>query len=166
MASDAVALSGDGSEVLDRWLARNVQPVVVLYLVAVFAALIAVSHFVFDSAEAVKALVIAAVGTVGATLPSILGKVEYQATASGIEKRKVDEKKPREFEEAFSWDELSHVVPIKHGFRYFKELDETRSLRRFWKLHVSDQHSGVIHVEKLDLERVLGLVKRQEITVS
>jgi hypothetical protein len=166
MAGDAPVSGADGSEVLDRWVARKVQPVVVLYLLVVFVAFIIVSHFIFRSPEAVKALIVAAIGAVAATVASVVGRIEYRLTASGIEKRVVDGKKPREFEEAFRWHELVRVVPMKHGFRYFKTFNETGPLRRFWNVHVSDRFSGEIHVEKHDLERIYGLVERLQGTFS
>jgi hypothetical protein len=166
MAGDEVASNGDGAEVLDRWSARKVQPIVILYLLGVFAAFIVASLFIFHSPEAVKALLIAAVGAVAATVPSVLSWVEYRATTSGIEKRTVDKHKPRDFEEVFRWDELSRVVPVKHGFKYSKKMIETKPLRRFWRLHISDRYAGEIQVEGQDLERVLGLVERQGIAIS
>ena len=151
---------------MDRWSARKVQPIVVLYVLAVFAVFIALSHFVIQSAAAVKALALAAVGAVAATIPGVLGKVEYQATEAGIERRTVNEKEPGGFEGVFRWDEVSHVVPMRHGFKYYKTLHETKPFRRFWKLHVSDSFSGEIHVEKKDLERVMALVERRGVEIS
>jgi hypothetical protein len=166
MASEALASNGDSPEILDRWSARKVQPVVIVYLLGVFAAFIAASLVIFHSPDAVKALLIAAVGAVTATLPSVLSRVEYRATSSAIEKRSVDKHNPREFEEVFRWDELSRIVPVRHGFKYSKKTIEANSLRRFWRLHLSDRYSGEIHVEKRDLERVLGLIERQGMATS
>jgi hypothetical protein len=140
--------------------------VVVLYLLVAFAAFISVSPFNFHSPEAVNALIVAAIGAVAATVASELGKIEHRLTTSGIEKRTADSKNPREFEEAFRWDELSRVVPVKHGFKYSKKMIETKPLRRFWRLHISDRYAGEIQVEGQDLARVLGLVERQGVTVS
>lgn len=161
MVEDTTTSSEKGSVVLDRWSARRVQPAVVFYVVAVFAVFIAVSHFVFHSTEAVKALAIAALGAVAATVPSVMGKIEYRATASGIEKRTLDAKKPAAFEEALRWDELSRVVPMRRGFKYYRATNETNPARRFWKTHVSDRFSGEIHVERQDLGRILGIVEQQ-----
>ncbi len=166
MASDATALSGDASTVLDHWSARKVQPIVMLYVVAVFVVFIALSVFIFHSPEALKALVIAAVGGVAATAPGVLEKVEYRMTGSGIEKRTVNAKKPRPFKDVFRWDELSRVSRMKHGFRYDKTMPEASRLRRFWKKHISDGYSGEIHVERGDLDRVLAIVGRQGIAIS
>ena len=166
MVSGATASSRNGSVVLDRWLARKIQPVVVFYVVAVFAAFMAMSHFIFHSPDAVKALAIAAVGVVAATVPGVMGKIEYQLTELGMEKRSLNVKKSGEFEEAFRWDQLSHVVPMRHGFKYFKTMNETNPVRRFWKAHISDQFSGEIHVERNDLERILGTVERRGIAIS
>jgi len=166
MASGATASGRNRSIVLDRWLARKVQPVVLFYVVAVFAAFMAMSHFIFHSPEAVKALAIAAVGAVAATVPSVIENVEYQLTESGIEKRAVKKKGPDEFKGVFRWDELGHIVPTKHGFKYYKIVNETSPLRRLWKTHIADEYSGEIHVETKDLERILGIVERRGIAIS
>jgi hypothetical protein len=137
----------------------------VLYVLAVFAAFIALSVFVFHSPDAVKALVIAAVGGVAATVPGVIEKVEYRLTPSGIDKRPINTKKPRPFQDVFCWDQLSHVVSMQHGFKYYKTMNETNPLRRFWKQHISDAFSGEVHVEKKDLDRVLEIVERQGIAV-
>ena len=165
MMDDLTASSSSGSEVLDRWSARKIRPIVVLYVVAVFAAFIAVAYFVFDSLEAVKALALAAVATIGATLPGIMERLEYRLTEAGIERKKLKDTSS-EFKEVFRWDELSHVVPMRHGFKYFKTLKETNPLRRIWKVHFCDEYSGEVRVEKADLGRVLGIVKGQGISFS
>jgi len=157
MVSGAKASSRDGLVVLDSWSARKARPIVLLYIVAVFTVFIVLSHFVVHSPEAVKALVLAAVGALVATVPGVTGKVEYRLTESGIEKRTVKEN-PGEYEKIFAWDQLDRVVPMRHGFKYFKILNETNALRRFWKLHLSDRYSGEVHAERVDLDRILGLV--------
>jgi hypothetical protein len=86
MGSGDTPSSRTGPEILDRWTARRVRPIVLLYIVAVFAAFIAVSIFVFHSPEAVKALVLAAVGALVASVPGVTGRVEYRLTETGIEK--------------------------------------------------------------------------------
>ena len=160
MENGATASDRGGGEVMDRWTARKVRSIVLFYIVAVFTAFIVFSHFVFQSPEAVKALVLAAVGTLVATVPSVTGKVEYQLTESGIEKRTVKED-PDEYHEIFSWVQLERVVPMRHGFKYFKYLDETNALRRFWKLHLSDEYSGEVHAERDDRDRIIGLVEQR-----
>ena len=158
---DGVAASGSSEpEVLDRWSARKIRPIVVLYVVAVFALFMAMAYFVFSSTEAVKALALAAVATVFATVPGIMEQIEYRLTQTGVEKKNKKNESPG-FTVVFRWDELSHVVPMRHGFKYFKDLNETNPLRRFWKVHFDDTFSGEVHVEKGDLERVLQLVERQ-----
>jgi hypothetical protein len=162
--TDATAHSLDGPAVLHHWSARKVQPIVVLYVVAVFAVFAVVAHFVFHSTEAVKALAIAAFGAVAATVPGVMDRVEYRLTESGMEKRTV-RKAPGPFQEVFRWPELSRVVPTGHGFKYFKATHEPNPLRRFWRRHFSDVCSGEVHVEREDLERVLGLVERRGVPV-
>ena len=74
MENGASASNRDTAEVLERWSARKVQPIVVLYLAGVSAACIAAAHFVFHSPEAVKALVVAAVSAMGAAVPGVIEK--------------------------------------------------------------------------------------------
>ena len=166
MADGATTSSQNGSTVLDSWSARRIRPIVVVYVVVVFAVFAAIAHFIVRSPEAVKALLMAAVGTVAATVPGVMGKIEYRMTASGIERRTLNEKNPGKYEGVFRWEELSLVVPMKHGFKYHKVMDEGNPVRRFWQRHVSDRSSGEIHVEKHDLERILGNFERQGIAIS
>jgi hypothetical protein len=158
---DGVAASESSEpEVLDRWSARKIRPIVVLYVMAVFAFFMAMAYFVFSSTEAVKALALAAVATIVATLPGIMERIEYRLTQIGVERKNKKNESPG-CTVVFRWDELSRVVPMRHGFKYFKNINETSPLRRFWKVHLCDQYSGEVHVEKDDLGRVLQLVERQ-----
>ncbi len=165
MESGATASNRDASEVLERWSARKVQPTVILYVVVVFAVFIALAVFVFHSATGAKALVIAAAAGVAAAVPGVIEKVEYQLTELGIKKRRLDPRRPGQFDEVFRWDQLSRVVPMNHGFKYFKTVNETNPLRRFWTVHLSDRFSGEVHVEKKDLEPILRAFERQGIAI-
>lgn len=156
----------DETTVLFRWSAPNVRPIVLLYVTAVFAGFMALSLFVFHSRDAVKALAIGWVGTIAATLPGVATKVEYRLTESGLDKRALNPRNPRPFQNVFRWVELDHVVEMKRGFKYLMTCDETRRLRRFWRTHVSDQLSGEVHVEQDDLGRVLGILQRQRAATS
>jgi hypothetical protein len=161
MSSGQTALDEDEATVLHRWSARKIQPIVLLYVTAIFAGFMALSIFAFHSREAVKALAIGWIGAVAATVPGVIDKVEYRLTEAGLDKRAHHAKKPVPFKDVFRWDQLDRIVPTKHGFKYFKILNETSSLRRFWRMHISDQFSGEVHAEKSDLVRVLGIVERQ-----
>jgi len=145
--------------VLETWVARTVHPAILLGVVGVFAAFAALALFVFQSTEAVKALLFTAVASVVAATPAVLSKVEYRLTPSGLDQRKVGAKGRAPFREVFRWDELTHIVRARRGFTFFKQLDEPRSLRRLWKLHVSDRYSGEVHVERADFDRVLRAVE-------
>ena len=158
MASDATDSGKSGTVVFHRWSARRVRPIILLYVAAVFAAFMVLAYFVFHSIEAVKALAIAAVGTLVATAPAVIDKLEYQLTDVGLDKRTLRTKNPGPFTEVFCWHELSHMVPLEHGFKFYKPLPATGPLRRFWNAQISDQYSGEVHVEKSDLDRVLGAV--------
>ena len=165
MTDGSATPSSNGSEAPDRWTARKVRPIVILYVLGVFAVFIVLAVAVFDSRDAVKGLVVAAVGSVIAILPGVAERIEYRATVSRVEKR-TQKKTPAEYEEIFRWDELSRVVAMRHGFKYFKILDEPNRFRRFLKMQISDQCSGEVHVEQEDLDRVLDIVSRQGIAIS
>ena len=136
------------------WTARNVRPVVLPYLVAIFAAFMAFAHFVVHSHEAVVALLLAAVGAIVPTVPSILTRREFRLSPSGLIRTPLNEKSPKEPRELFSWEELSHLVPTGSGFKYYKHLEELNPLFRFWKLHVMDRYSGEFQVEEKDRPEV------------
>jgi hypothetical protein len=156
----------DETVVLEQWSARTLRPIVVFYVAMVFAAFMAVAHFILRSPTGVKALALTSVGAIVPLVPSVLRKVEYRATESGIEKRKLEKKDPAAFERVFRWDELSHVVPTRNGFKFYKIMGEPSLLRRFWKVYVSDAYSGEIHVESADRPRVLRIVEEQGIVTS
>jgi hypothetical protein len=145
------------------WSAHSVRPIVAGYVGAVFGAFIALAYFVFHSPDAVKALFLTAVGTFASLAPGILGRVEYRLTDTGLAKRRRSDKKLREFEELFRWDELSHLVPTGSGFKYYKKIEEPKSLARLFKRHLSDRYSGELHVERADLAKVRSLIGQQAI---
>jgi hypothetical protein len=144
----------NGGDSLYAWTARSVRPVVVLYVLLVFLAFMALAEFVFHSADAVKALLFAAVGSTVAMVPGLQGKIEYQLSSSGLSKRPVRTKKPAEFEVLFSWNELSEVVPTKRGFKFYKAMESRGLLKRFAKQHLLSGYSGEVHVEPGDLDQV------------
>lgn len=161
MASD-----NDKPIVLHMWSARKLHPIIVIYVILVFVICMAISYFVVHSMTAVKALALAAVGVIVPLLPAVINKTEYQLTESGLEKRLLDRKNPREFKDVFRWDYLSHVVPIKHGFKFYNPINEKNPIRRFWKTHISDSHSGEFRVETGDRDIVLGILKRRDVPLS
>jgi len=156
----------DERAVLYHWSARTVQPITVLYVAVVFGAFMALAYFGLDSMTGVTALAMAAVAAIVALIPSVLGRIEYQLTGIGLEKRPLDKKKPGAFKEVFRWDQLEYIVPMKHGFKFYKPLNVSGSLRRFWRAHVSDAFSGEVHLESTDRERVLGIVADHGIPTS
>jgi hypothetical protein len=79
------------------WKARNVRPAILLYVGGVSVVFIAIAHFLFRSTEAVEALLLAAMGSVGALIPNLLTRVEYRLTDSGLSKRRLRANKPGEF---------------------------------------------------------------------
>ncbi|MCG6948308.1 MAG: hypothetical protein LJE93_05260 [Acidobacteria bacterium] len=153
-------------QILHQWSARKIHPVVMVYVVAVFLVFMALSRFVFHSPAAVKALAVAAFGAIVAMIPSALGRLEYRFTPSGLERRPLDRKKPRDFEEVFRWQELSHTISLKHGFKYYLRMEDTGPVRRFWRTHISDEYSGEFHVETDDRETVAEILERHKSPAS
>jgi len=158
-----MATNNDEIQVLYRWSARKLKPVILLYVAAVFVAMMALSYFVFHSMTAVTALATAALGSFVALLPGMVSRVEYRLTERGLESRSLGKKEPGAFRRIFQLDQLSHVVPTRHGFKFYKPLNESNPFRRFWKAHVSDAFSGEVHVEAADQEMVLGILTQHGI---
>lgn len=147
--------SGHADEIL--WTARKLRPQIPIYVVLIFVFFMLISLFIFHSMSAFRSLALAAIASIVALLPLVLGKFEYQADGSGVRKRPFGNKNKKEFEKVFNWSELSHASVLKHGFKYFKTLDEQKPVQRFLKIQFSDRYSGEIHVGKEDQDRVLGL---------
>jgi len=147
--------------VLYQWSARKLQPVVLLYVALVFLVMMAVAHFVVHSRSAVTALATAAVAAIVPLVPAVLMRMEFRLTDQELERRPLTDQRPKPFERVVRLTEIDHVVPIRHGFKYFKAIDEPRPLHRFWKRHLSDRFSGEIHVEKADQHRVLAILAEE-----
>jgi hypothetical protein len=145
----------DGSAVVIEWTARKVRPVVLLYVAAVFVGFIGIAHFVIHSPAAVKALLLGSVGAIVPLVPTVLARLEFRLAAQKLERRPKTENEPKDFEKVFAIDELSHIVPTRHGFRFYKPVGSVGPLRRFWRLHLSDRYSGEVQVESADREHVL-----------
>jgi hypothetical protein len=151
-----MSANSDEPEVLFHWSARKVQPIVILYVAVVFIGFIAVSYFVLHSTTAVKALAMAAVGAIVPLVPAVMGRTEFRLDTQVLERRPKRDENPKDFETVFELGELSHIAPIRQGFKFYKPLDEAGPLRRFWKLHLSDEFSGEVQVESADREKVFG----------
>ena len=164
MGPDSAAVANDDPEVLFQWSARKVRPIVLLYVAAVLVAMMLFSYFVVHSMAAVKALAITAVASMVPLVPAVLSRVEYRITGQGLDRRSVNKEQPREFENVFELDQLSYVVPMRHGFEFYRPLNESNPLLRFWKAHVSDAYSGEVHVERADRERVVEILDRYGIS--
>ena len=152
---DESVKSGHADEIL--WSARKLRPSTLIYVVLIFVFFMAISLFDFHSMSAARSLALGAIASIVALLPLVLGKFEYQADESGVRKRPFGKRNKKEFEKVFHWSELSHASALKHGFKYFKTLDEQNPVQRFLKMQFSDRYSGEIHVGKEDQDRVLGL---------
>lgn len=158
--------ANDDAEVLHQWSARKMQPIVLFYVAAVFVVFIAASFFVFHSMTAVNALALTAVAAIVPLVPSVLQRVEYRLTDRAIARRPFGAEPPREFESLVRLDELSRIVPMAHGFKFYKSLDERNPLRRFWCLYVSDAFSGEVHGEKVERERVFDVLGGRGIRIG
>jgi hypothetical protein len=155
---------GAATTFVDQWQARIMQPTFVLgYLAVVFGTLIALAFFVFDSIAGVTSLVVAALGAVVALLPSILTRVEYRLSEEGVEKRRVRQQDPAPFKEIFRFPELDYIVPIRHGFKYYKKMDPAPPLREFLNRHFSDEYSGEVHLEQEDRSRILAHLAERDV---
>jgi len=155
----------EDSEVLCRWAARKMQPIVLLWVALVFLALIVVAYFAFHSVTGVMALFLGAVAYLTPLIPMVLNRLEYRLTEQKIEKRTFGEANPSEFADVVELGQLSHVVPIRFGFKFYKPLDERNVFRRFWKLHVTDEYSGEVRVEKADQELVFSISRDRGVAV-
>jgi hypothetical protein len=145
------------------WSARSVRPVIAVYVGGVFLAFMALAFFVFESVEAVKALFLAAVGSLVALVPNIITRIEYRLSGSGLEKRRLKGREPGGFEELFSWEELSYVTPTRSGFKFYKSIGSTHLLTRLLKLHFFSGYSGEFHVESDDMERVCAVMEQHRV---
>jgi len=157
----------DQSVIEYTWKARSMRLSTILYVVAVFVGFMALAQFVFHSFEAVKALLFTAIGSIGVLIPQFLIRIEYRFTDTGLAKRRaVKAKKPQAFKDVFLWDQLSHLIPTKTGFKYYKRVEEAGLIKRFLELHVSDKFSGEFHVESEDRERVRAIIDLQGIQTT
>jgi len=155
----------EAPEVLCNWSARKVPPIVILYVAGVFAGFILIAFFVLHSMTAVKALAMTAVGALVPLVPTVLQMVEYRLNGQEVESRPLNKNDPKPYERLFRLNQLSHIVPTKRGFKYYRPLKEKNPLRRFWKLHISDGFSGEVHVERADLAQVLDTLAQQGIPI-
>ena len=108
----------------------------------------------------------AAVGALVPLVPGVNAKVEYRLTATGLAKRSLGRGTPASFQDVFRWDQLSHIVPLRHGFKYYLTVNEPRPLRRFCKVHLSDAFSGEVQLEPEDQERVRDLLEQLDVATS
>ena len=128
--------------VLHRWTARQLRPVIVAGVALVFLAFAALAHFVFHSPEAVKALGMACLGSLGGLFASIVVKFDYELNESGLRKGPHRKTKQPDFKSVFTWDELVRIVPTRHGFKYYRSIPHGSALSRFWNKWISDKYSG------------------------
>jgi hypothetical protein len=150
----------ENSEIVCYWSARRMSPKIMLYVAIVFILFIAVSYFGFHSITAVKGLVITAFGSIVALIPMVFTRVEYRLTQQRLESRQIRKKEQKPYKIVFLLDQLSHVVIIDNGFKFYLVLKERNSILRFWKKHISDHYSGEVRLENKDAERVLTTLEK------
>ena len=85
-------------------------------------------YFVFHSLTGMAALFFGAIGYIVPLVPMTLSQMEYRLTEQKIEKRKFNKAEPTEFTDVVEVDQLSHIVPIRFGFKFFKPLSERNPL--------------------------------------
>lgn len=158
--------TGKESTVLLSWSARKIQPVVVVQVILVFLAFILMAHFLFHSREAIIALAAAAVGSLVPLLPGVMTRTEFRLTDRGLESASPGKEGRGEPRELFTWDELSHLVPGKDGFKFYKSFEASGWWDRFRKNHISDRWSGEFQVEKEDRPRVAELLQERAIPMA
>jgi hypothetical protein len=106
-----------------EWRTRTLRPMIPVYVLGVFLAFMALAHFVFGSDEAVKALLLTAVGSLVALTPNLLARVEYRFTKAGLERRPAGGKEARPFNSVFAWDALDHLVQTRSGSKFYNRID-------------------------------------------
>lgn len=153
-------------DVLHQWTARQMSPLVPAYVLLIFVGFMAVSHFVFHSSDAVKALAGTAVAALVPLAPGVLNKLEYQLTAHELRRRLYHPRAPREYAEVLRWAELSHVKPIRDGFKYYKPVGNAGAMRRFWRRHLADAYSGEIRAGTKDRARVSAILADLGVTIT
>ncbi len=143
------------------WKARNVRPIIGVYVMGVFVLFILAAHFIFHSPSAVKALFLAAVGALVPLFPAIMKWSEYHFSESGLEKKSISKNSATRVKMLFLWEELSHIVPAGPGFKYYKKMGDFSPVARFFKRHFSDKYSGEFQVEKADREDVIRFLRQK-----
>lgn len=138
-----------------QWKARKIKPIILIYVGMIFFIFILISHFVFHSSEAVKALLITALGTIGPLSIAMFNRIEYKLTKEMLEHRPINQNKPSEFKTLFSLDQKINIKRAGSGLKYFLPLEESNPLKRFLKMNFSDKYSGEILIEKEDRKKVL-----------
>jgi hypothetical protein len=148
------------------WSARKVPPKIILYVSVVFIIFIAVSYFGFHSINAVKALAITALISILSFAPGIFNRIEYRLTKQALEYRPMKKKEQEPYKILFLLDQLSHIVQIENGFKYYLTLNESNPFRKFWKKYMSDKYSGAVNLEKADNKRILSTLDQFGISIQ
>jgi hypothetical protein len=135
-------------------------------VILVFAVFAALAHFVFHSPEAVKALGMAALGSLGGVIPGVINRHEFRLTQAGLDKRVFKENDPPDFQKVFAWGELDHVVRTRHGFKFYKPITDKRAIDRWWKKWFSSGYSGEFQVGNRDRPEVTEALRAKDLLPS
>jgi hypothetical protein len=153
------------SEEVCRWSSRRMSPKIMLYVAIVFIFFIAVSYFGFHSVTAVKGLVFTALGSIVSLMPLVFTRVEYRFTQERLESRPIRKKEQHPYKTLFLLDQLSHIVKIDGGFKFYLVLKERNSILRFFKKYISNHYSGEVRLENKDTERVMTTLEKYGISI-
>lgn len=156
----------EGAETVSHWSARRMSPKVLLYVGFVFIAFMVISYWGFNSLSAVKALAFAAIGSIVTFLPLVFAQIEYRLTGQLLESRPLSKKVEKPYKFLFQLNQVSHIIPIDGGFKYYLILKEENWILRFWKKHISDRYSGEVKVEKKDSERIISIFEKNGILIK
>ncbi|MDX1828667.1 MAG: hypothetical protein R3342_03880 [Lutibacter sp.] len=148
------------------WSARSMSPKIILYLAIVFIIIITITYFGFHSLTAVKTLAFTAFGFILSIIPKIFTRIEYRLTPQKLESRIVSKKEQKPYKTLFLLDQLSYIVKIDNGFKFYLVLKEKNLISLFWKKYISDRYSGEVRLEKKDTERIINTLKKYGISIK
>lgn len=147
------------------WSARKMPPIIIVYVVLIFIAFAAISYWGLHSTTAAKTLAFTAIGSIVPLMPLAFARIEYQLSQQKLESRSSIKKTVKPYTELFRLDQVSYIVRIRSGFKYYLTFKEDNKILRFFKKHISDKYAGEIKVEKSDAERIIAEFEKYGIDI-